>query len=110
MRRAGINRVSLARSPRRSGVSGCNPRHDASRSGDAVQTFVPRGSTTSRSTSFWPLRVSSSGLGARLDRCGDLLPGHLSLYGLTVEQRTLSPGGSHAAPTAAADDSDYAEE
>jgi len=110
-RRAGINRVSLgAQSFDDRVLKWMHRSHDASRIGDAVQTLRAAGFDNISLDLILRSRVSSSGTGARLGPCRRPVAGHLSLYGLTVEQRTPLARWISRGATAAADDERYAEE
>ena len=111
-RRAGINRVSLgAQSFDDRVLKWMHRSHDASRIGDAVQTLRAAGFDNISLDLIFALPSELERDWARdLDRAGDLLPGHLSLYGLTVEQRTPLARWISRGATAAADDERYAEE
>ena len=111
-RHAGINRVSLgAQSFDDRVLKWMHRSHDASRIGDAVQTLRAAGFDNISLDLIFALPSELERDWARdLDLAGDLLPAHLSLYGLTVEQRTPLARWISRGATAAVDDERYAEE
>src|SRR5467141_5098485 len=111
-RRAGINRVSLgAQSFDDRVLKWMHRSHDASRIGDAVQTLRAAGFDNISLDLIFALPSELERDWARdLDIAGDLLPAHLSLYGLTVEERTPLARWVSRGATSAADDERYAEE
>ncbi len=111
-RQAGINRVSLgAQSFDDRVLKWMHRSHDASRIGDAVQTLRAAGFDNISLDLIFALPSELERDWARdLDLAGDLLPAHLSLYGLTVEQRTPLARWISRGATAAVDDERYAEE
>ena len=111
-RHAGINRVSLgAQSFDDRVLKWMHRLHDASRIGDAVRTLRAAGFDNISLDLIFALPSELERDWARdLDLAGDLLPAHLSLYGLTVEQRTPLARWISRGATAAVDDERYAEE
>ncbi len=89
-RHAGINRISLgAQSFDDRVLKWMHRSHDASRIGDAVQTLRAAGFDNISLDLIFALPSELERDWARdLDLAGDLFPAHLSLYGLTVEERT----------------------
>jgi len=111
-RHAGINRVSLgAQSFDDRVLKWMHRSHDASRIGDAVQTLRAAGFDNISLDLIFALPSELERDWARdLALAGDLLPAHLSLYGLTVEERTPLARWISRGATAAADDERYAAE
>jgi len=111
-RHAGINRVSLGAQTFDDRVLKWMHRsHDASRIGDAVQTLRAAGFDNISLDVIFALPSELERDWARdLDLAGDLLPAHLSVYGLTVEERTPLARWISRGATSAADDERYAEE
>ncbi len=111
-RHAGINRVSLgAQSFDDRVLKWMHRSHDASRIGDAVQTLRAAGFDNISLDLIFALPSELERDWARdLDLAGDLLPAHLSVYGLTVEERTPLARWISRGATSAADDERYAEE
>jgi len=111
-RHAGINRVSLGAQTFDDRVLKWMHRsHDASRIGDAVQTLRAAGFDNISLDVIFALPSELERDWARdLDLAGDLLPAHLSVYGLTVEERTPLARWVSRGATSAADDERYAEE
>ena len=111
-RHAGINRVSLGAQTFDDRVLKWMHRsHDASRIGDAVQTLRATGFDNISLDLIFALPSELERDWARdLDLAGDLLPAHLSVYGLTVEERTPLARWISRGATSAADDERYAEE
>jgi oxygen-independent coproporphyrinogen-3 oxidase len=111
-RRAGVNRVSLgAQSFDDRVLQWMHRSHDASRIGDAVGTLRAAGFDNISLDLIFAVPAELERDWARdLDLAGDLLPAHLSLYGLTVEERTPLARWISRGATAAADDERYAEE
>jgi len=111
-RHAGINRVSLgAQSFDDRVLKWMHRSHDASRIGDAVQTLRAVGMDNISLDLIFALPSELERNWARdLDLAADLLPAHLSLYGLTVEERTPLARWISSGATSAADDERYAEE
>src|SRR5438094_5074515 len=89
-RRAGINRVSLgAQSFDNRVLQWMHRSHDATRIGDAVRTLRAAGVDNISLDLIFALPTELERDWARdLDLACALLPAHLSLYGLTVEERT----------------------
>ena len=89
-RRAGVNRVSLGAQSFDDGVLQWMHRsHDASRIGDAVRTLGAAGFDDISLDLIFALPAELERDWARdLDLACALSPAHLSLYGLTVEERT----------------------
>jgi len=111
-RRAGVNRVSLgAQSFDDRVLRWMHRSHDAARIGDAVGMLRGAGIDNVSLDLIFALPVELGGDWARdLDHALALEPSHLSLYGLTVEQRTpLARWISRGAATAP-DDERYAAE
>ncbi len=111
-RRAGVNRVSLgAQSFDDRVLRWMHRSHDAARIGDAVGMLRGAGIDNVSLDLIFALPVELGGDWARdLDHALALEPSHLSLYGLTVEQRTpLARWISRGAATAP-DDEHYAAE
>src|SRR3989442_4811263 len=111
-RRAGINRVSLgAQSFDDKVLKWMHRAHDATRIGEAVRALRAAGFDNISLDLIFALPAELRRHWARdLDLACSLLPAHLSLYGLTVEERTplarwISPGA-----TSAPDDDRYADE
>jgi len=111
-RRAGVNRVSLgAQSFDDRVLKWMHRSHDATRIGDAVQTLRTAGFDNISLDLIFALPTELERDWARdLDLAGDLSPAHLSLYGLTVEERTPLARWISRGATSAADDERYAEE
>ncbi len=106
-RRAGVNRVSLGAQSFNDGVLKWMHRsHDSARIGDAVRTLRAVGFDNISLDLIFALPAELERDWVRdLDRACSLRPAHLSLYGLTVEERTplarwISRGAA-AAPLAA---------
>ena len=111
-RRAGVNRVSLGAQSFDDGVLRWMHRsHDAARIGDAVGILRRAGITNVSLDLIFALPAElGRDWGRDLDHALALEPSHLSLYGLTVEQRTpLARWISRGAATAP-DDERYAAE
>src|SRR5712691_12931541 len=89
-RRAGINRLSLgAQSFDNRVLQWMHRSHDATRIGDAVRTLRAAGLDNISLDLIFALPTELERDWARdLDLACALLPAHLSLYGLTVEERT----------------------
>ncbi len=111
-RRAGINRVSL-------GAQSFNDRvlrwmhrsHDAARIGDAVRALRAAGFDNISLDLIFALPAElERDWGRDLDLACSLLPAHLSLYGLTVEERTPLARWVSRGAAAAPDDERYADE
>ena len=111
-RNAGINRVSLgAQSFDDNVLKWMHRAHDATRIGDAVRALRAAGFDNISLDLIFALPAELERDWARdLDLACSLLPAHLSLYGLTVEERTpLARWISRGATSAAADER-YADE
>jgi len=111
-RHAGINRVSLgAQSFDDRVLQWMHRSHDASRIGDAVRTLRAAGFDNISLDLIFALPAELERDWARdLDLACSLHPAHLSLYGLTVEERTPLARWISRGATAAPDDDRYAEE
>src|SRR6267154_2854660 len=111
-RRAGVNRVSLGAQSFDDGVLQWMHRsHDATRIGDAVRTLRAAGLDNISLDLIFALPAElRRDWGRDLDQALALLPAHLSLYGLTVEQRTPLARWISRGATASPDDERYAEE
>src|SRR5216110_526690 len=111
-RNAGVNRVSLGAQSFDDGVLKWMHRsHDSTRIGDAVRALRATGFDNISLDLIFALPAELRRDWARdLDLACSLLPAHLSLYGLTVEERTpLARWISRGATSAAADER-YADE
>src|SRR5437867_11068927 len=85
--------------------------HDATRIGDAVRALRAAGFDTISLDLTFALPAELARDWARdLDLACSLLPAHLSLYGLTVEERTPLARWISRGATSAADDERYADE
>jgi len=111
-RRAGINRVSLgAQSFDDRVLQWMHRSHDATRIGDAVRTLRAAGFDNISLDLIFALPAELERDWARdLDLACSLLPAHLSLYGLTVEERTPLARWISRGATSAPNDERYAEE
>src|SRR5256712_3929160 len=111
-RRAGINRVSLgAQSFDNRVLQWMHRSHDATRIGDAVRTLRAAGIANISLDLIFALPAELERDWARdLDLACSLLPAHLSLYGLTVEERTPLARWVSRGATAVPNDDRYAEE
>ena len=111
-RRAGINRVSLgAQSFDNRVLQWMHRSHDATRISDAVRTLRAAGVDNISLDLIFALPTELERDWARdLDLACALLPAHLSLYGLTVEERTPLARWISRGAAAAPDDERYAEE
>src|SRR5213080_2513047 len=111
-RRAGINRVSLgAQSFDNRVLQWMHRSHDATRIGDAVRTLRGAGVDNISLDLIFALPTELERDWARdLDLACALLPAHLSLYGLTVEERTPLARWISRGAAAMPDDERYAEE
>src|SRR5881296_1543569 len=111
-RRAGINRVSLgAQSFDNRVLQWMHRSHDATRIGDAVRTLRAAGVDNISLDLIFALPAELECDWARdLDLACALLPAHLSLYGLTVEERTPLARWISRGAASAPDDERYAEE
>src|SRR3989441_3813164 len=111
-RRAGINRVSLgAQSFDNRVLQWMHRSHDATRIGDAVRTLRAAGVDNISLDLIFALPTELERDWARdLDLACALLPAHLSLYGLTVEERTPLARWISRGATSAPNDDRYAEE
>ena len=111
-RRAGVNRVSLGAQSFDDGVLQWMHRsHDATRIGDAVRVLRAAGFDNISLDLIFALPAELRRDWARdLDLACSLLPAHLSLYGLTVEERTPLARWISRGATSAPDDERYAEE
>ena len=111
-RRAGVNRVSLgAQSFDDRVLAWMHRSHDGSRIGDAVRALRAAGiEHISLDLIFaLPAELRRDWAGD-LDRACALLPAHLSLYGLSVEERTPLARWISRGAASAPDDERYAEE
>jgi oxygen-independent coproporphyrinogen-3 oxidase len=111
-RRAGVNRVSLGAQSFDDGVLQWMHRsHDATRISDAVRDLRAAGFDNISLDLIFALPAELERDWARdLDLACSLHPAHLSLYGLTVEERTPLARWISRGATAAPDDDRYAEE
>lgn len=111
-RRAGVNRVSLGAQSFDDGVLQWMHRsHDATRIGDAVRALRAAGVDNISLDLIFALPAELRRDWARdLDLACALLPAHLSLYGLTVEERTPLARWISRGATSRPDDERYAEE
>ena len=111
-RRAGVNRVSLGAQSFDDGVLQWMHRsHDAMRIGDAVRDLRAAGFDNISLDLIFALPMELERDWARdLDLACSLHPAHLSLYGLTVEERTPLARWISRGATSAPDDERYAEE
>ncbi|HYR99059.1 MAG TPA: radical SAM family heme chaperone HemW [Gemmatimonadales bacterium] len=111
-RHAGINRVSLgAQSFDNRVLQWMHRSHDAPRIGDAVRTLRATGFDNISLDLIFALPADLERDWARdLDLACALLPAHLSLYGLTVEERTPLARWISRGATSAPNDERYAEE
>ena len=111
-RRAGVNRVSLGAQSFDDGVLKWMHRsHDATRIGDAVRALRAAGFDNISLDLIFALPAELRRDWARdLDLACSLLPAHLSVYGLTVEERTPLARWISRGAAAAPDDERYAEE
>jgi oxygen-independent coproporphyrinogen-3 oxidase len=111
-RRAGVNRVSLgAQSFDDTVLQWMHRSHDATRIGDAVQALRAAGFDNISLDLIFALPAELARDWARdLDLACSLLPAHLSLYGLTVEERTPLARWISRGATSRPDDDRYAEE
>ncbi len=111
-RRAGINRVSLgAQSFDNRVLLWMHRSHDATRIGDAVRTLRAAGIDNISLDLIFALPTELERDWARdLDLACALLPAHLSLYGLTVEERTPLARWISRGATSAPNDERYADE
>src|SRR3989449_11185675 len=111
-RRAGINRVSLgAQSFDDKVLKWMHRAHDATRIGEAVRALRAAGfdNISLALISALPAELERD-WGRDLDLACSLLPAHLSLYGLTVEERTPLARWISRGAAAAPDDERYADE
>jgi len=111
-RLAGVNRVSLGAQSFDDGVLQWMHRsHDATRVGDAVRALRAAGVDNISLDLIFALPAELRRDWARdLDLACSLHPAHLSLYGLTVEERTPLARWISRGATSAPDDERYAEE
>ena len=111
-RRAGVNRVSLGAQSFDDGVLQWMHRsHDATRIGDAVRTLGGAGFDNISLDLIFALPPELERDWARdVDLVCSLHPAHLSLYGLTVEERTPLARWISRGATSRPDDERYAEE
>jgi oxygen-independent coproporphyrinogen-3 oxidase len=111
-RRAGINRVSLGAQSFNDGVLKWMHRsHDSARIGDAVRTLRAAGFDNISLDLIFALPAELERDWVRdLDLACALRPAHLSLYGLTVEERTPLARWISRGAASAPDDERYAEE
>jgi oxygen-independent coproporphyrinogen-3 oxidase len=111
-RRAGVNRVSLGAQSFNDGVLKWMHRsHDATRIGDAVRALRAAGFDNISLDLIFALPAELERDWTRdLDLACSLHPAHLSLYGLTVEERTPLARWISRGAAAAPDDDRYAEE
>jgi putative oxygen-independent coproporphyrinogen III oxidase len=110
--RSGVNRVSLgAQSFDDRVLAWMHRPHDAARIGEAVRTLRAAGIDNISLDLIFALPAELHRDWARdLERALSLLPSHLSLYGLTVEQRTPLARWVSRGAAAPADDERYATE
>src|SRR6266550_1560378 len=111
-RRAGVNRVSLgAQSFDDRVLKWMHRSHDAARIGDAVRALRGAGFDNISLDLIFALPAElERDWGRDLDLACALLPAHLSLYGLTVEERTPLARWISRGAAAAPDDERYADE
>jgi len=111
-RSAGVNRVSLgAQSFSDKALQWMHRTHDATRIGTAVKALTAAGITNISLDLIFALPVELERDWPRdLDRAIALAPAHLSLYGLTVEERTPLARWISRGATSAPDDDRYADE
>src|SRR5438094_4175480 len=111
-RNAGVNRVSLgAQSFDDNVLKWMHRAHDAARIGDAVRALRAAGFDNISLDLIFALPAELERDWARdLDLACSLLPAHLSLYGLTVEERTPLARWVSRGATSAPNDDRYAEE
>ena len=111
-RRAGVNRVSLGAQSFDDGVLQWMHRsHDSARIGDAVRALRVAGFDNISLDLIFALPAERERDWARdLDLACSLRPAHLSLYGLTVEERTPLARWISRGAASAPDDERYAEE
>jgi len=111
-RRAGVNRVSLGAQSFDDGVLQWMHRsHDATRIGDAVRALRAAAVDNISLDLIFALPAELRRDWARdLDLACSLHPAHLSLYGLTVEERTPLARWISRGATSRPDDERYAEE
>jgi oxygen-independent coproporphyrinogen-3 oxidase len=111
-RRAGVNRVSLgAQSFDDRVLQWMHRPHDASRIGDAVRTVHAAGVDNVSLDLIFALPVElRRDWGRDLDQAISLLPSHVSLYGLTVEERTPLARWISRGASSAPDEERYADE
>ncbi|HLB81723.1 MAG TPA: radical SAM family heme chaperone HemW [Gemmatimonadales bacterium] len=111
-RRAGINRVSLgAQSFDDRALQWMHRSHDAARIGAAVRTLRAAGIDNISLDLIFALPAElARDWGRDLERALALLPAHLSLYGLTVEERTPLARWISRGAASPPDDERYAEE
>jgi oxygen-independent coproporphyrinogen III oxidase len=111
-RRAGVNRVSLgAQSFDDRVLAWMHRSHDAARIGAAVRTLRAAGITNQSLDLIFALPTELERDWARdMDAALSLAPSHLSLYGLTVEERTPLARWISRGAASAPDDERYAAE
>src|SRR2546426_3149847 len=111
-RQAGVNRVSLgAQSFDDRVLKWMHRSHDAARIGDAVRALRAAGFDNISLDLIFALPAELERDWVRdLDLASSLDPAHLSLYGLTVEERTPLARWISRGATSAPDDERYAEE
>jgi len=111
-RRAGVNRVSLgAQSFDDRVLQWMHRSHDAARIGTAVRTLRAAGIDNISLDLIFALPAGlARDWASDLEQALALLPHHLSLYGLTVEERTPLARWISRGAAAAPDDERYAEE
>lgn len=111
-RRAGVNRVSLgAQSFDDRVLRWMHRPHDASRIGEAVHALRAAGIDNVSLDLIFALPVElRRDWGRDLDEAISLLPSHLSLYGLTVEERTPLARWISRGAASAPDEERYADE
>src|SRR5256712_605795 len=111
-RRAGVNRVSLgAQSFDDRVLKWVHRSHDAARIGDAVRALRAAGFDNISLDLIFALPTElERDWGRDLDLACSLMPAHLSLYGLTVEERTPLARWISRGAAAAPDDERYADE
>lgn len=110
--RAGVNRVSLgAQSFDDRVLQWMHRSHDAARIGTAVRALRDAGIDNISLDLIFALPAELQRDWSRdLDQALSLLPSHISLYGLTVEERTPLARWISRGATSAPDDDRYAEE
>lgn len=111
-RNAGVNRISLgAQSFSDKALQWMHRTHDAARIGAAVKALTAAGISNISLDLIFALPVELERDWPRdVDRAIALAPAHLSLYGLTVEERTPLARWISRGATSAPDDDRYADE